>query len=86
MENIITSTMMVIDGYKVLMTFTAENSLEVIDEAKENILKTTSVGVDSMEVLEYNDSEHLDNRITPKTPSSNHSLDESEKGMVEDDG
>ncbi len=77
---------MVINGYTVKMTFTAENSDEVMEDIKENILKTTGDGVDNGEVWSYNDNQHLDNRITPKAPSSNHSLEKSEKGMVEDDG
>ena len=86
MENIITSTVMVIDGYKVRMTSAVSDDSALLEDVKENILQTTGIGVDSGEVLSYNDGTHLDNRITPKTPSSNHSLEDNEKGMVEDDG
>lgn len=86
MENIITSTVMVIDGYKVRMTFAVSDDSALLEDVKENILQTTGIGIDSGEVLSYNDSAHLDNRIASIPSSSSHSLEESEKGLVEDDG
>ena len=86
MENIITSTVMMIDGYTVKMSFTAENDSALLEDVKENILQTTGIGVDSGDIWSYNGGTHLDNRITSITPSSNHSLEETEKGMVDDEG